>query len=162
MVNLARMRSTAMWKKVVDFKESDEKTKKDFDEFTAKCGLDPFKQIDSVFVALPRMGGETKEFAAILRGSFNEQKLVHGAKDQAKKEGNDVVVTEYGGKKVYSESKQEQTQAVFLDNKTVAVGGKEWIKKVIDLSAGKEVGGSAKQNEPLGALMKRTKTSDAI
>src|SRR5262249_53282336 len=82
MANLARMRPTAMWRKVLDLRDSNPANKKDFDEFVKKCELDPFKQIDSVFLALPGASSTSKEFAAILRGTFKEDKLVECAKDQ--------------------------------------------------------------------------------
>jgi hypothetical protein len=163
MANLARARTSAMWKKITDVRDSDEKSKKDYDDFVQRCGLDPLQQIDSLFVALPQGVDQTKEFAAILRGTFNEDKLVQCAKDQAKKDGSgDVATSEYNGKKIYTDTKQGITFASFIDGKTVAIGGKEWIKKVIDLAAGKDIGGSAKQNTELMALVARAKSSDAI
>jgi hypothetical protein len=163
MANLNRMRNTAMWRKMLDLRDSDAQSKQTYDEFVQKCALDPFKQIDSVFLAFPQGAGDAKEFAAILRGTFDENKLVQCARDQAKKDGADLATSEYGGKKIYTDTKQGQAFATFLDPKTVAVGGKEWIKHVIDLAAGKkEAGESAKDNPELMALMKRAKTSDAV
>jgi hypothetical protein len=162
MANLTRMRNTAMWRKLLDLRDSDPKSKADYDEFVQKCGLDPLKQIDSVFLAFPQGAGDAKEFAAILRGPFDENKLTQCAREQAKKDGADLAISEYGGKKIYTDTKQGQAFAVFLDGKTAAIGGKEWIKKVIDLAAGKkEAGESAKDNAELMALMKRAKISDA-
>src|SRR5438067_2056261 len=160
MANVARVRNTAMWRKLLDVRDSDAQSKKDYDEFVAKCALDPFKQIDSIFVAFPQGGGEQKEFAAILRGTFNEGKLVECAKDQAKKDGRDVTITDYNGKKLYTDNQKAEAWATFLDAKTVVVGGKEWIKKVVDLAANK--GESAKNHGELTALLKRAKMSDAL
>ena len=160
MANVARMRNTAMWRKLLDVRDSDPQAKKDYDDFVAKCALDPFKQIDSVFVAFPQGGGEQKEFAAVMRGTFNEQKLVECAKEQAKKDGREVTTTDYDGKKLYTDNQKAEAWATFLDKKTVVVGGKEWIKKVVDLAAGK--GESAKGHGDLVALIKRAKTSDAL
>jgi hypothetical protein len=161
MANVSRMRNTAMWRKLLDVRDSDPQSKKDFDEFSTKCALDPFKQIDSIFVAFPQSGASEKEFAAILRGTFNEQKLVQCAKDQAKKDGRDVTITDYNGKKLYTDNQKAEAWATFLDAKTVVVGGKEWVKKVVDLAASKN-GESAKNNAELAALLKRAKTSDAL
>jgi hypothetical protein len=151
-----------MWRKLLDLRDSDPSSKKEYDEFVQKCGLDPFKQIDSVFMAFPQQNGATKEFAAILRGSFNEQKLVSCAKEQAQKDGSDVAVSEYNGKKLYTDTKKGEAFAAFLDGKTVVIGGKEWIKRVIDLQGKKEPGGSAKDNEALMSLVKRARTNDAL
>jgi hypothetical protein len=163
MANMARMRNTAMWRKMLDLRDQDAQTKKDYDDFVQKCQLDPLKQIDSVFVAFPQSVDQNKEFAAILRGTFNEAKLTECAKEQAKKDGQELQISDYNGKKIYTSNKQGQAYAVFLDGKTVALAGKEWVKKVIDLAAGKkEAGGSAKENEALAILLKRARTSDGI
>jgi hypothetical protein len=160
MANVARMRNTAMWRKLLDVRDSDASAKKDYEQFVKDCSLDPFKQVDSLFVAFPQGGGEQKEFAAILRGEFNETKLVECARNQGKKDGRDVTTSEYGGKKLYTDSQKGEAFATFLDNKTVVIGGKEWVKKVIDLAAGK--GESAKKNDVLAGLLKRARTSDAL
>jgi hypothetical protein len=160
MANVTRMRNTAMWKKLLDLRDSDASAKKQFDDFVQRCALDPFKQIDSVFVAVPQGGSDLKEFAVILRGTFNEDKLVQCAKDEAKKDGRDVAITDYNGKKLYTDNQKGEAFATFLDGKTAVIGGKEWIKKVIDLAAGK--GESAKGNPELAALLKRARTSDAL
>lgn len=164
MANVARMRNTAMWRKLLDVRDQDPQTKKDMDEFTVKCGLDPFKQIDSVFLAFPQGGpdqaGGEKEFAAILRGQFNPDKLVQCARDQAKKDGRDLTTVDYNGKKLYTDNQKGEAFGVFLDNKTAVIGGKAWVKKVVDLAANK--GESAKSNAELAGLLKRARTSDAL
>jgi hypothetical protein len=48
-----------------------------------------------------------------------------------------------------------------LDDKTVLLGSGAWVKKVIDIAAGKEPA-SAKKNDELTGLVKRAKTTDAI
>jgi hypothetical protein len=161
MANVARMRSTAMWRKIEDLRDRDDASKKDYAEFVQKCGLDPLKQIDSIFVAVPWVSGDSKEFAALLRGTFNEERLVSCAREQAKKDGSDVTVTEYAGRKLYNDPKQ-QVFATFLDAKTAVVGSPSWIRRVIDLGAGKAGQQSAKQNDALIALTKRARLSDAI
>ena len=162
MANFTRLRNTDMWKKAVELRDSDANTKKDYDDFVKKCELDPFKQIDSIFVGFPQTVGESKEFVAVLRGTFNEQKLVECAKEQAKKDGADVTATDYNGHKLYSSTKQGQAYASFLDGKTVVLAGKEWIKKAIDLASKKEAGASAKDNEALNVLLKRANTNAGL
>jgi hypothetical protein len=163
MANLSRARNTVLWRRMLDLRDQDATTKKEYDDFVQRCALDPLRQIDSVFLAVPQGVNDSKEFAAIVRGTFNEDKLVQCARDQAKKDGRDVAVSEYGGKKLYTDTQTGQAFATFLDGRTVAMGGKEWIKKVIDLAAGKkEAGPSAKENADLVSLMKRARTSDAL
>ncbi len=163
--NMKRMRNTAMWRKLLDVRDESPSAKKDMAEFVQKCGLDPFQHIDSAFAAFPHTspaGDSGKEFALILRGTFSEAKLVECARDQAKKDGNELAESEYNGKKLYTSTKSgQQAFATFLDPKTIALGGKEWIKKVVDLAGGKSQE-SAKQNEALNALIKRTKVADGL
>jgi hypothetical protein len=163
MANLNRARNTNIWRKVLDLRDSEPQNKKDYDDFVQKCGLDPFKQIDSAFFAFPHGASETKEFAVILRGQFNEEKLVSCTREQAKKDGSDLAISEYNGKKLYTDTKQGQAFGVILDSKTVAIGGKEWIKKVVDLASKKDSGGQAAADKPdLVALTKRVKITNAI
>jgi hypothetical protein len=160
MANLTRMRNTDMWRKIQDLRDSDANSKKEYDDFVKRCQLDPMKEIDSVFLAFPQSGGG-KDFAAVLRGKFDEDKLVACAKDQAKKDGAELQISEYNGKKLYTDGKKQEAWATFLDKSTVAVGSQVWAKKVIDQAAGKGQG-SAKDNEQLMGLVKRAKTNDGI
>lgn len=162
--NFSRLRNTEMWRKLRDLQESDPASKKDYDDFVKKCNFDPLKQLDSLFFAFPQSVSDTKEFAIIAHGTFDEPKLVACAREQVKKDGHDLQESEYGGHKLYTSTGQSEGQAfaTFLDKKTVVLAGKEWIKKVIDLSSGKASGQSAKDNADLTALIKRARTSDGV
>jgi hypothetical protein len=158
MANVAEMRDTPLWKKVAELRDSSE-SKAKFDDFVKKTGLDPMKQVDSVFAGFPTAKG-TQEFALIARGGpFDEQKLVDYAKAEALKDGSEVVTTDYNGKKLYGD-KSGQAFVAFLDGKTVVMGGKEWIKKVIDLA--KAGGDSAAKNDALMAIVKKTRTGESF
>lgn len=161
-LNVEKLRAAPAWKTLVEVRDSNPKSKKEYEDFVAKCGLDPFNQISSVFMGLPQVeqGSGMKEFAVILRGTFNEAKLVECATAEAKKDGRELKTVEHNGKKLYSDSKKEDAFAVFLDEKTVALGGKEWIKKVVDLA--KADGEHAGKNEKIAPLTKKVKSSDAI
>jgi len=160
MANLTRMRNTDMWRRLQDLRDSDASSKKEYDDFVQRCQLDPMKDIDSVFLAFPQ-AGSAKEFVGVMRGKFDEDKLVACAKEQAKKDGGEVQTSEYNGKKLYTDGKKQEAWATFLDKSTVAVGSQTWVKKTIDLAAGKAQG-SAKDNEALMSLVKRAKTNEGI
>jgi hypothetical protein len=161
--SFARMRNTGMWRKLLDFRDGDPQIKNEYDDFVARCGLDPAKQIDSLFLAFPGVVDEKAEFLVVLRGTFDEKKLVACATEQARKDGGDITSTEVNGKTVYQNTRSGGAYGTFLDSKTVVLGGKEWVKKAIDLAAGKkEAGPTAKENAELMALIKRVKTSDAM
>ena len=160
-LNVEKLRAAPAWKDLIELRDGNEKSKKEYADFVAKCGLDPFNQINSVFLAVPQVQDTgMKEFALIMRGTFDEAKLVACAGEQAKKNGGEVKTTEHNGAKIYSDGKKDEAYATFLDGKTVAMGGKEWIKKVIDLSKadGEHVGKSAE----IAPLTKKVKSGDAI
>src|SRR5262245_57782529 len=62
--NFDRLRATNLWKRMLDFRDSNEQTKKEYEDFVKRCNLDPFAQLESVFAALPA-SGENKEYAVI-------------------------------------------------------------------------------------------------
>ena len=158
-LNAPRLRDTAMWRKLLDWRDQPN-NKKEYDRFVTECGLDPAKQVDSVLVALPSPASGSNEFGAIVRGQFDEAKLVACAKQRV---GHDIKVVEHGGKKLYNDEAAGSLFFTFLDGKTLAAGGPEWTRKIVDLAAGKaEAGGSAKENPELMALVKKVKTGDAF
>ena len=154
--NVARMRDTSLWRKVVDVKEQQ---KADYDKFVADCGLDPLKQIAGATLALPAATATTDEFAVVIHGTFDEARLVACAR---KRTGHDLVVSEYDGKKLYNDPQSGKMFVTFLDGKTVLAGGPEWVKKSLDLVTSKAGAQSLKDNAPLVALIKKVKTGDAL
>jgi|GEM_PF-4649497 len=166
--NFARVRNTTMWRKLLDLRDSDVQMKKDYEDFVKKCAFDPMVSLESVFAGFPQGMTESKEFVMIVRGPFNEPKLVECATEQFKKDGGDMAVSEYGGKKLYTNTRSSQAFATFLDAKTVAIGGKDWIKKTIDLATGKKAEGqtelpkSVRDNAEVMAIHKRVRTTDGV
>ena len=159
MVNVAQARKTEAWKKLTELRDKDAKSKQQYDDFVKKCSLDPFNQIDSVFVAMPANYNDTKEIAILARGTFNNDALIDCAKKNAQEKSEEVTEVTYNGTKLYGFSKDKAFFAP-LGKKLVAVGGPSWIKRVVDLNAGK--GESAKDNAELAALIKRTRTGDVL
>lgn len=162
MVNLAQARDTPLWKKAVDKVNSDPKAKHDYDEFVKKCSFDPMKEIDSVFLAFPQNVTEQKEYAVLIKGKFNPDTVVNCMKITAKEKNDQINETDYNGTKLYGAEGKQPTFLASLGKRGIAVGGKEWIKRIIDLNAGKGAVQSAKENTALVDLIKRTHTSDAL
>ncbi len=165
-VNFARMRGTALWKKALDFGMSQEKNKKDFEAFSKNCvDVTSADGPESLFIALPEPSQATKDGAFIIRlkTAVDDAKVQKCFEYLSDKNGEKVVSTDYNGKKILTSSRDTAEKGGFclLDGKTIAFGTGVWIKKIIDLSTGKDPA-SAKQNEALVALVKRAKTSDAM
>lgn len=161
MVNLAQARKGPTWQRAVQRLSEDAKGRADYQDFVRRCQLDPFTQIDSVFVALPSNISESKEYAAILRGQFDPARLVGCIRDISRDKGNAITESEQAGIKVVGIG-SPPTFLAAVGKKTLAVGGPDWIRRVAELSANKHQGGSAADHQELQALIKRTRTGDSF
>jgi hypothetical protein len=159
-VNAARMRNTAMWRKLLDLRDQTPEGKKKFDDFVARCGIDPFRQVDAVTLGFPAGERAEGEFGVVVRGTFDEQKLVACAREESQKQGHELTVIEHGGKKLYTDN--GQIFAGLVDSKTLLFGGKEWAPKMVDLATSKTPAPSAKDDPRLAALIRKVRTGDAV
>ena len=166
-VNIARMRGTAMWKKFMDLAMTQEKSKKDYEDFNKNCiDVGAADGPESIFVALPNVTGASKDGAVIIRlkAAIDDARLSKCGEYIAGKNNEKLVTIDYNGNKIYNSganASADKGGLVLLDSKTIAFGSGGWIKKVIDIAAGKEQA-TAKKSEVLVALVKRAKTTDAI
>jgi hypothetical protein len=167
-INVARVRGTAMWKKAIDVYTSaaNEQQKKAYADFSGSC-VDPASSdgIESIFVAMPDQSSPSKDGAAVIRlkAAVDDARLNKCGTFLATRNNEKLVVTEYNGKKIYNSGSDASDNGglTMLDGKTLVLGSGPWLKKMIDITAGKEVA-SATKNATLSALVKRAKTSDAI
>jgi hypothetical protein len=158
-VNADRLRGSKLWASVNEIK-NDTKTKQDYDEFVRKTGLDPLTQLNAL-VAGFNPGPSNKSFVLVIKGKFDEKRIIDYVKEKQKSEGQGELKTEsYGGKTLYGSTTDSDMQAVFLDGSTVALGGKEWLHKVVDLSGGR--GESVRKNSTVDALLKKARTDQGI
>ncbi|MCS6913181.1 MAG: hypothetical protein RMK29_04855 [Myxococcales bacterium] len=161
MLNLKRARGTAMWKKLIELRDQDEGASRQYRDFVSKCGLDPLQEIDSLFLALPQDTADSGQFALVIRGSFQEERMVQCMRTVAREGGQEVVETSYGRRKLYSVPGQEGHLAVVAP-RIVVLAGKDWVRKVLDLWDGKAAGQGGKDNQALAAIIRRTRTGDAL
>lgn len=162
MVNLTQARESSLWKRAMDKLNTDAKSKGDYDAFVKKCSFDPLKEVDSVFLAFPQNVTEQKEFAMLVKGKFSPETVVNCMKLTSKEKNETITETDYNGVKLYGAEGRQPTYLASLGKRGVAVGGKEWIKRIVDLYGGKGGVQSAKENPALVDLIKRTHTSDAL
>ena len=162
-INAARMRDTAVWRKLLDLRDATPESKKRYAELSAECGFDPFTQIDGATIALPAPG-QGGEFGAIVHGTFNEEKLAACIKTEAAKADADIVPEEYDGKKVYG-NRDSGLVGALLDGKTMVLAGHDWSRRILDLATGKGTNKdetSVKDNAAIVELAKKAHASDAI
>jgi hypothetical protein len=159
MVNVKQVRKSPLWEKFVEKLNQDPTSKANVDDLVKKCQIDPFKQVDSLFVAVPSNVTDSKEFALILRGGFLPEKFVSCLQTVAKEKGEPVSESDYNGHKIYTIGKQSSYMTA-IGKKGVVLAGADWVKRAIDLDAGK--GENATKNSALVDMIKRTKTSDSL
>src|SRR5262249_13593134 len=128
--------------------------------FVQKTGLDPLTQIHGFAGGFSSLDGSKGNFAVVVRGKFDEQKIIAYAKEKDKESGKsgELKTEQYGGKTVYGES--DDFGASFIDSQTVAIGGREWVHKVIDVAAGK--GESVKKNDAVQTLVGKAHTDQVM
>ena len=158
-VNFDRLHGSKTWAQVKDA-VNDPSTKKDYDEFVQKTGLDPLTQVNGLTGGFSGPTGAKPQFAIIIRGKFDEQKIMAYVKQKAKEEGKttELKSDQYGGKTIYGDS--DDAGVSFLDGQTLVIGGKEYVKKVIDVSTGKAE--SVKKNDSIQALVGKAHTDQAL
>jgi hypothetical protein len=162
MANLKKLRATPLWKRIIEVPEQTPEQKARYADFVKQTGLDPLKQIDSIFVALPQASA-AGDYAAILRGGpFDEARLIEFMRKQFKDDGSDIFESEYHGHKRYTDGKGGTTFATFIGKDTIVFANDAWSQKVIDLAATPPVGESARANAALAALIKKTRTDDGV
>lgn len=161
MVNLAQARKSPTWQRAVQRLSEDAKGRADYQDFARRCQLDPFTQIDSLFVALPSNISDSKEYAALLRGPFDSTQLMNCIRDISRDKGEPIVEAEHVGTKLVGIGRQPTFLAA-VGKKVLALGGSGWIRRVAELSTGKGPGGNASDHQELQALIKRTRTGDTL
>ncbi|HNN93332.1 MAG TPA: hypothetical protein PKI03_13730, partial [Pseudomonadota bacterium] len=162
MLNVKQARGSKLWQRLNELREKDPTAKKEYQEFSAKCGLDPLQQIDSVFLALPENAQDSREYALLMRGRYAPDQISACAKRVAQDSGKSLTEAEYGGIKYLAEKEQGPALAV-LGKRAVVIAGPSWLKRVIDLHTGKvAVDSSARDNPQLVPLFGRTRTGDAF
>lgn len=162
MLNVKQARQSRIWQKLLEARNNDPPAKQAYDQFIAKCGFDPVQQIDSLFVAVPANSAENKEYAMLLRGTYDPKLVVQCAQRTASDAGEPLTESKYQDITLYAMQKPGPYLAV-LGKRAVALGGQAWMHKVIDLHLGKlPVSASARDNRSLHTLLSRTRTGDSF
>lgn len=166
MANLQQARKNPSWQRGLQKLSDEAKGRSDYQDFVRRCQIDPFTQIDSLFVALPGSvpgtPSEKKEYVAFLRGSFAPEKLAECIRDISRDKGDPISETEHLGVRLIGIGRQPTFLAP-LGKKALALGSPEWIKLVAALHAGKaQPGQSLGDRKELQSLISRTRTGDTL
>jgi hypothetical protein len=112
----------------------------DYQDFVAKTGIDPKKDIYSLAVAfagevsIAAKDGKDQDLAAVINLNYDREKVMALLKETGTKYTEEA----YKGLAILNvEGEGQGNMAVcFIDNKTIAAGKNEMVKKVIDLAKG--------------------------
>ncbi len=121
------------------FKDFGKKQKffKDYKDFVDKTGIDPKQDIRAIVVAIfGKFGKKEPDISALINLKYDKQKLL----SLLKKSEQDFSETEYNGVKLYSiRSKSgKKIGFFFLKGNIIATGTIRYVKRVINISLGKE------------------------
>jgi hypothetical protein len=119
------------------------------DGLTAKTGIDPWRQLESVTVA----GVTLKtEVAVVFRGrGLDQARLIAYAHERLAGEGDELVSRKRGKRTLWSARKQSHTTGLFLDDRTLVLATPEWAERIADLADDPSGAKSAASNPELAA-----------
>ncbi len=159
-VDLAKIRATAVWKRLSELVEEDPGDQKVLAELTARTGLDPMRQVHRVLAAFPEDARSKGEFALVIAGDqFDERRLAAYARDQADLRGRKIEQVTRGSRPLWT---SRGVAAFFLGGTTFALGAGGWGERMADLADRTPVVKSAADDPDLGMLIRRVRMDRAI
>jgi hypothetical protein len=183
-IDMQKVAATEFYNKI----KKDEKSLKGYNEFMQKTGIVPERDVDKVAISVgERMAEKDGDVVALVFGRFDKEKIISSIKEEAAKEGAQVVAEQYQGQELYkieeatkktkeTEKKEEKEETeeqeavkkhdnedfriTFLEEGLLAAGNVNYMKKIIDLYQGRGV--SIEQNEALMAVINEANQKDMI
>jgi hypothetical protein len=136
---------------------SDEKTRKELDDFRQKTGIDIRTDLTRVVVSVAPDVEMTKDFSGAVFGNFDKDKILKALREKAQVEENN-----HEGVFIYRviSPKGEPTFVSFLSHHVLAIGGPAGIKQVVDRYKGKAE--SIESNQTMMDLVKEAKQNDMV
>jgi hypothetical protein len=123
----------------------------EYQEFMDATGLDLRKDIQEIYFCVsPKKGDEKAEFLAVIKGSFDPEKIMNYiAKEEVSKE---IVEEDYHGQPFYQLNKK-QLAFTFLEKSRLIFGKAEMVRGWLDEnSAGKKTSLSAELEKQINSL----------
>lgn len=150
-VDLAKIRSTALWSQLSAFSQEDPADRKRIEELTARTGLDPLRQLDRIIAAFPDSARERGQYALVIDGrGFDEKRLVDYARAESPQSQIQPVVR--GQHTLWTGS--GKTAGFFPGATRFVLGGGGWAEQLADLT-GPGPHPSAADNDELVRLCAR-------
>jgi hypothetical protein len=160
-LDFRRIRETALWKRLSALAAEDPADRKLIAEFTARTGLDPFRQLQTMVAAFPEEARDSRAFAIVIEGDgLDEKRLVTYARDQAKLRGAELQPRQHAGRTLWHTGSADRTAGFFLDRRHLVLAGGGWAEKMAELAGGP--GSSAQDNAMLLRLVERLGVARSI
>jgi hypothetical protein len=155
-LDFGRIRATPLWQRLSTLAAEDPNDRKIIDEFTARTGLDPFRQIHRLVAAFPEEARQSRAFGLVIEGDgFDEKRLLTYARDQAKLRGTELRPRTHGQFTLWHSGSADGTAGFFLDRRHFVLASGGWAEKMADLASGAGAAGSAQANPILLRLVER-------
>jgi hypothetical protein len=155
-LDFRRIRATPLWQRLSTLAAEDPGDRRIIQEFTARTGLDPFKQIHRLVAAFPEEARASRAFGLVLEGDgFDEKRLLTYARDQAKLRGTELRPRTHGKFTLWHSGSADGTAGFFFDRRHFVLASGGWAEKMADLASGVATAGSAQENPMLLRLVER-------
>ena len=129
-MDVARVRAAPITAKLDALRVVFEPLVKQIDTMTAKTGIDPWAQLDSV--ALGGVSLQT-DLAVIFRGrAIDETRLTAYAREQLAAEGDELIARKLGKRTLWSARKRPDVVGVFLDGGTLVIAAPGWAEQIVE------------------------------
>jgi hypothetical protein len=130
------------FRKMFDSTIANHQRDEDYKQFMEATGFDPEKDLHSILVGMHATLDESHDSThhrhmdgaayAIIKGNFDENKIVAHIQAKEKEEGKQgLVIESYNGKSLYT-GPHAKFAAYFADASTVLAGKADWVKMTID------------------------------
>jgi hypothetical protein len=136
-VDFRRVRETPLWQRLASLAADAPEDRKLIDDFVARTGLDPFRQIHRIVAAFPEDARAGGAFGLIVEGEgFDEKRLLTYARDQAKLKGGELRQVAQGRYTLWGSSAPGSPAGFFLDARRFALGSGGWAESMAALAEG--------------------------
>jgi hypothetical protein len=136
-IDFRRVRETPLWQRLSTLAADAPEDRKLIDDFVARTGLDPFRQIHRIVAAFPEDARTGGAFGLIVEGEgFDEKRLLTYARDQAQLKGGELRQVARGRHTLWTSSTPGSPAGFFLDARRFVLGSGGWAESMAALADG--------------------------
>ena len=163
-VDFQRIRTTPLWQRISSLASEDTEDRRLIQEFTARTGLDPFRQIHRLVAAFPEEARKSQAFGVTIEGEgFDEKRLLTYARDQARLRGTELKPRAHGPHTLWETGGPGRVAGFFAGKGRFVLAGGGWAETMSQLAAEpSRAGAGAESNTTLLRLVERLGTARSI